>query len=198
MKRLVPVIGLLIAMLLTCGRVSAYLTTEASVSWHFRVMAYSINDATVIPTDTGYIVTHYVCSGTGTDIGHTAITAIFSSAIRARRWCEKGGIKLESVYVAPSQPARLVNTSIEKIKSELGWLSCAYPFEDDVALVHDDDGIANERERTGPSTVRSSPSRFTSYPFPLLESCAPYQRRNRRNTSPSSQSLRSSVPAVGT
>ena len=52
---------------------------------------------------------------------------------------------MKSVYVEPGKPAALVDTTLGEIKSSLGWLSCAYPYEDDIALIHDDDGIANNR-----------------------------------------------------
>lgn len=51
---------ILLLLLLTwlCEPVSAYLTSEASASWSFTVrpFTYSISDAEILPTDTGWIV----------------------------------------------------------------------------------------------------------------------------------------------
>lgn len=52
---------------------------------------------------------------------------------------------MKSVYVEPGKPAAITEATLDEIKSSLGWLSCAYPFDDDIAFVHDDDGIQNHR-----------------------------------------------------
>ena len=52
---------------------------------------------------------------------------------------------MKSVYVEPGKPAVITEATLDEIKLSLGWLSCAYPYEDDIAFVHDDDGIANNR-----------------------------------------------------
>jgi len=66
---------------------------------------------------------------------------------------------MKAIYVSPSLPARLIDTSIDQIRADLGWVSIAYPFEDDVAFVHDDDGIANGRlpNRTIGSEIMPGP-----------------------------------------
>lgn len=53
---------------------------------------------------------------------------------------------MKSVYVAPGEPATLIDVSFDQIRAELGWISCAYPFPDpSVAVICDDDGIQNRR-----------------------------------------------------
>ncbi len=57
-RRIFPIIGLVLILLCLCESVSAYLTVSDAVSWSFKVrpLAYSISDAELIPTDTGWIV----------------------------------------------------------------------------------------------------------------------------------------------
>ena len=58
----------------------------------------------------------------------------------------KGVFVLKSVYVEPGKPARLVDVDFHTIQEQLGFISCAYPFPDpSVAVICDDDGIANNR-----------------------------------------------------
>ena len=59
MKRPLLLLVLLLVLILSCGKVSAYLTAESRISWSFSVqseLVFSISDAELIPTDTGWIV----------------------------------------------------------------------------------------------------------------------------------------------
>ena len=51
------------------------------------------------------------------------------------------------IEVPVGEPARIVNLHPQALRTILGLVSFAYPFSDDqIALAHDDDGIANGRE----------------------------------------------------
>ena len=52
---------------------------------------------------------------------------------------------MRCILVDPGLPAVSVEISIDEIRSFLGCISFAYPYKDPVCLVHDDDGIANQR-----------------------------------------------------
>ena len=52
---------------------------------------------------------------------------------------------MKSVLVNPGLPAAPVDIEEDDLRRELGFISLAYPFDDPVCLVHDDDGIANHR-----------------------------------------------------
>ncbi len=58
MKKPLLLLVLLLVLILSCGKVSAYLTARDQLSWAFKVrpLAYSISDAELIPTETGWIV----------------------------------------------------------------------------------------------------------------------------------------------
>ena len=49
-----------------------------------------------------------------------------------------------SVLVEPGRPAVLADVTEQDLRTALGWYSFTYPFEDNIAFVHDDDGIAND------------------------------------------------------
>ena len=49
---------------------------------------------------------------------------------------------MKSILVEPGKPAALVDISPEELSSAFDILSCAFPFEDDVAFAHSDNGIA--------------------------------------------------------
>lgn len=57
--RILPIIGLIILLTITCREVRAYLTARDQLSWSFTVrpLAYSISDAQIVPTGKGWIVT---------------------------------------------------------------------------------------------------------------------------------------------
>ena len=59
MKHIFPIIGLIMVLILLCESVNGYLTAESRISWSFTVrpLTYSISDAELIPTETGWIVT---------------------------------------------------------------------------------------------------------------------------------------------
>ena len=56
--RILPILVLIMLLAFTCREVRAYLTAESRISWSFTVrpLAYSISDAELIPTETGWIV----------------------------------------------------------------------------------------------------------------------------------------------
>lgn len=50
------------------------------------------------------------------------------------------------IEVPVGEPARIVNLHPQALRTILGFVSYAHPFEDeDIGLAHDDDGIANGR-----------------------------------------------------
>ena len=59
MRRLIPVILLIIALMITCGHLTAYLMAGAMKEWRFTVapLAFSIMDSSVTPADHGWVVT---------------------------------------------------------------------------------------------------------------------------------------------
>ena len=52
---------------------------------------------------------------------------------------------MKSILVSPGLPAVPVEISVDEIRSLLGCVSFAYPYDDPICLAHDDDGIANRR-----------------------------------------------------
>ena len=57
--RILPILVLIMLLAFTCREVRAYLTAESRISWSFSVqseLVFSISDAELIPTDTGWIV----------------------------------------------------------------------------------------------------------------------------------------------
>ena len=59
MRRLIPVILLIIALMITCGHLTAYLMAGAMKEWRFTVapLAFSISNSSVETTDHGWVVT---------------------------------------------------------------------------------------------------------------------------------------------
>ena len=58
--RILPILVLIMLLAFTCREVRAYLTAESRISWSFTVqseLVFSISDAELIPTETGWIVT---------------------------------------------------------------------------------------------------------------------------------------------
>ncbi|MBR1642151.1 MAG: DUF3846 domain-containing protein [Butyrivibrio sp.] len=52
---------------------------------------------------------------------------------------------MKALAVLPGQPAFPIEMEKAQLSSIFDFPSFAYPFEDPVALLHDDDGIANDR-----------------------------------------------------
>jgi len=52
---------------------------------------------------------------------------------------------MKSILVNPGFPAVPVEINSDELRSALGCVSFAYPYDDPVCLAHDDDGIANRR-----------------------------------------------------
>lgn len=52
---------------------------------------------------------------------------------------------MKSILVEPGKSAILTNITSRELQEKLGFISFAYPFDDPVAIAHDDNGIANGR-----------------------------------------------------
>jgi hypothetical protein len=52
---------------------------------------------------------------------------------------------MKAILVNPESPAMPVNVDLNEIRSTLGCVSFAYPYDDPVCLAHDGDGIANQK-----------------------------------------------------